>query len=276
MEIMPEEIRSMQNTQKLDLICDACGEKTYKRYDGGMILPRNCKCDRDRLVELKKEDEREKLLDQQRRLNKIRQYSMMDGQFEQCTFENFKVDEDNRKVYEFSKKYCEKWDDMYKNNIGIMFHGKQGIGKSFISFCIANELIRRYIPVVAISTIALLERIKQSYNRYGDEGELQIISQLKNASLLILDDIGAENNTPWVKEKLYEIIDSRDRQGKPLIITTNLTKEQLQNKLTGSDAVNRTYDRIVKMCQAIECVGVSKRTEESLRKAKVLREILAG
>lgn len=275
METINKAIQNMTNTAKLDLICEVCGEHKYTRYKN-FVIPTTCECDRKRIEEGKKRDEEDKKRQRQYRLDRLIENSMMDEQFKSCTFENYKVDKYNKKIYQLAKRYCEKWPEMLKNNIGLMFYGKQGIGKSYASFCIANYLLERFIPVVAVSSIALLERFKKNYNSYGNDGEYEILNQLKQADLLILDDLGAENDTNWVKEKLYEIIDTRDRQNKPLIITTNLTTQQLQEKLTGKDGVNRTYDRIVKMCQPIEVVGKSHRIEEAKRKNELLKELLQG
>lgn len=259
--------------QKLDLHCEKCGEPIYAQIND-LILPKNCKCRREYIKQCQEEEEQEKVREQQRRLDKIKEFSMMDEQFYSCTFENYKVDKDNEKLYKFALKYCDHWEQMLEENIGVMFLGSQGIGKSYTSFAIANRLMSQFVPVIAISTIGLLERIKMTYKKFGDEGETEILNQLSNAKLLILDDLGAENDTAWVKEKLYEIIDNRDRQGKPLIVTTNLTKDQLQSKLTGTDGVNRTYDRLIKMCQPIEVKGSSKRIEEAKRKEELLKKIL--
>jgi len=99
---------------------------------------------------------------------------------------------------------------------------------------------------------------------------------LKNASLLILDDLGAENSTDWAREKIYEIIDSRYRDKKPIIITTNLKLEQLMEKLAGGDRVYRTYDRIIEMCTPVEVKGKARRIETAKAKQKLLKELLGG
>lgn len=262
------------NIQKLALRCNECGESTYTEYEE-FIIPNPCACIRKINKEHQEREERYKIEEQQRRLDRIKQFSMMDNQFYNCTFENYKVDDDNRKIYNLAIKYCDNWEKMFTENIGLMFYGTQGIGKSYTSFAIANRLLSKLVPVIAISTIGLLERIKKTYNSYGTEGEIEILNQLSDAKLLILDDLGAENDTAWVKEKLYEIIDNRDRHGKPLIVTTNLTREQLQKKLTGSDGVNRTYDRLIKMCQPIEVKGRSKRIDTAAKKAEILKNILS-
>ncbi|HBG21970.1 MAG TPA: AAA family ATPase, partial [Peptococcaceae bacterium] len=185
------------------------------------------KCERELYERQQEEEERKQ---KQYRLNRLREYSMMDAQFESCTFDKFKVDDWNEKLFKMAMKYCENWPEMKKNNVGFLLYGTPGNGKTFIASCIANHLLTQMIPVIAISTIGILNRIKQTYNSFGKEGEAEILGTFKNASLLILDDLGAENNTEWSKEKIYEIIDSRYRQAMPMIITTNLTKEQLRDK----------------------------------------------
>jgi DNA replication protein DnaC len=257
----------------LALRCDRCQQPIYTEIEG-LILPKNCKCSQEELNKTKEQEQAEINKETQRKLDKLKKFSMMDDKFYDCTFENYEIDEDNKKLYKFALKYCNHWEEMYHENIGVMFLGSQGIGKSYTSFAIANRLLANMVPVIAISTIGLLDKIKTTYSKFGNEGESEILHQLSNAKLLILDDLGVENDTAWAKEKLYEIIDTRDRQGKPLIVTTNLTKEQLQNKLTGSDGVNRTYDRLIKMCQPIEVKGTSKRIDEAKRKEEVLRKIL--
>jgi len=78
-----------------------------------------------------------------------------------------------------------------------------------------------------------------------------------------------------VKEKLYEIIDSRYRDGKPMIVTTNLTLEQLKNKLTGEDGVTRTYDRLIEMCYPVLIQGESKRVRKAREKDNIIRDLLS-
>lgn len=254
--------------------CPICGESLYLEIEIlGTIkkVRRNCKCQRDEYIRQYTAQEN---AERQIRLDRLRQYSMMDNRFEQCRFENFQIDGNNEKLYRLAVNYCNKWQEMKQKNMGFLFYGPPGTGKSYLAFCIANRLLDALVPVIAISTIGLLNKIKQTYNSYGKEAEIEIINMLKNASLLVLDDIGAENDTPWVKEKLYEIIDSRYRDGKPLICTTNLTKEQLRDKLTGDDGVYRTYDRLIEMCYPIEITGPSRRIKTALDKAEIVKELL--
>lgn len=265
----------MQTCQVSDIeICKNCGEPkgmVVEILGKERVVPKLCRCEKEALeLERIADENREK----QKRLERLKKYSMMDDHFGGCTFENFNLDADNKRIYKIGTRYCEKWDEMKKKNVGLMLYGSPGTGKTFVSFAIANKLLEQMVPVIAISSIGLLNKIKDSYNSYGEEGQVEIIKTLSNASLLVIDDLGAENETPWVKSKLYEILDSRYRDGKPLIVTTNLTREQLKKKLTTDDGITRTYDRLVEMCVQIEVKGPSKRIDAAREKIQVINDLL--
>lgn len=234
-------------------------------------VPVMCKCESE---EYEKYKELQFKKERMTKLQKLKDHSLMDNKFRDCNLQNFEVDEFNKTYFNLAKNYIDNFQEIKDKNMGMLLYGDPGKGKTYIAFCIANELINQMTPVIAISSIGLLNKIKLTYKKYGNEGESEIINSLKNASLLILDDLGAESGTGWAKEKIYEVIDSRYRDGKPIIITTNLTTSQLKNRLASDDGVYRTYDRIVEMCTQIEVKGKSRRKEAGKSKQDELREIL--
>jgi len=201
----------------------------------------------------------------------------MDSRFEASTFENWSHRPDNQDDYILATKYSENWDTMYANNRGLLLYGKAGSGKTFLSFAIANALYRRGKAVMAISISRLLSVIRDSFDRHGDLGESDVLNTVRDASLLILDDIGVEYKTAWAYEKLYAIIDTRYRANKPVIITTNLSLDALRENLATIDLKTRTTDpservfsRISEMCAFHEVRGSSWRISKGIQNKTAL------
>jgi len=122
-----------------------------------------------------------------------------------------------------------------------------------------------------VSINSLLDRIKETYNKWGQEGEDTILKNLANADLLIIDDLGTEFKGEWSVSRVYSIIDSRYRNGLPLIITTNFTMQDLKARYG-----DRTHDRILEMCTPVHNDKASLRSEKQQEKSKLLRELLGG
>ena len=90
----------------------------------------------------------------------------------------------------------------------------------------------------------------------------------------ILDDFGMERGTEYRLEQVYNVIDSRYRSGKPLIVTTNLTLEELQNPEDTAHA--RIYDRITEMCTPVRITGENFRKARAREKMEHLKKLLNG
>lgn len=270
--MMKQEEQHCNEAGLKDEYCDKCNTRksvVVKLFGKKRKMPCLCKCEADKIREQERIEESKQ---KQMRLDKLKMNSLMDKKFEQCTFKNWQMDESNQKMYELGINYTKNWQQMKKDNIGFILYGGVGIGKTYLVSCIANRLLEQYIPVIIISSIALLGRYKKAY--MDKQAEVIITNNLQQADLLIVDDLGAENDTTWVKEKIYEIIDSRYRDSKPTIITTNLTLQQLQDKLTGEDGVTRTYDRLLEMCYPIRVQGKSRRINAYNNKEKIIKDFL--
>ena len=100
------------------------------------------------------------------------------------------------------------------------------------------------------------------------------IARLCSFPLLILDDFGMERGTEYGLEQVYNVIDSRYRSGKPLIVTTNLTLEELQNPEDTPHA--RIYDRLMEMCTPVRFTGENFRKATAQAKMERLKTLLNG
>ena len=130
---------------------------------------------------------------------------------------------------------------MRADNIGCLFWGGVGTGKSYLAGCIANALMEKEIPVHMTNFALILNDLAASF-----ENRNEYISRLCRYPLLILDDFGMERGTEYGLEQVFNVIDSRYRSGKPLIVTTNLTLDDLRNP--EDTAHSRIYDRLLSMC----------------------------
>lgn len=139
---------------------------------------------------------------------------------------------------------------MYQESQGIIFYGPVGTGKSFTAACIANNLLDNQTSVIMTSFVKILQNIQ-------NQDEAAYIAMLNTAKLLILDDLGTERNTDFALEKVYNIIDSRSRSTKPMILTTNLSLEDMMN--VQDIRYKRIYDRIFETCFPVEISGESFR-----------------
>ncbi|WP_246615174.1 hypothetical protein [Clostridium thailandense] len=71
-------------------------------------------------------------------------------------------------------------------------------------------MVQKLIPVICVGAIALTERISQSKRTFGDDGIFTVLNALENADLLIIDDLGAEEDNKWTRAMVYQIIEKRN------------------------------------------------------------------
>lgn len=260
------------------LICGKCGEPRQEFRDfpdptkeepGRQTIiktTRMCKCDRDRAEEEKRQKE---LQENMERVRTLKKYSLMDAKFQNATFNNFQVTKANQKNLKYCKRYATGFDEMMKKHQGLLLWGGVGTGKSYAAACIANYLLEHKISVVMTSFVKILELIQKD----RDE-ESNFISRLSNAKLVIFDDLGAERNTSYALEKVYNIIDSRYLSGLPMILTTNLTLQEMQEETDIQYA--RIYDRIFEVCYPMQFTGESFRRQAAFNKFSEMGKFFEG
>jgi len=192
-------------------------------------------------------------------------------------------------VVEAAKKYVQAVFTGSEES-GLYFCGKAGTGKTFLAAAIANYHIASYLimnsryreclfksyaegyphpspavisPVRFFNTADLLEPIRASYNVNNSvtfENMLDVdipedwVKECQKVHLLILDDFGSEKPTAWAQEKLFSIIEHRYVHRRPLIITSNLFPQEIEQTYD-----ERIADRIRAMCRVIILPGDSLR-----------------
>ena len=108
----------------------------------------------------------------------------------------------------------------------LILRGGYGCGKTHLAAAVANHRIAEGFPALFVNTPDLLDHLRSTFSPHSSHSYDQRFDQIRNAPLLVLDDLGAQNNTDWVIEKLYQIFNHRYTAKLPTIITTN---EPLEN-----------------------------------------------
>lgn len=246
--------------------CEVCGAQinmVINFLGKEKVVPIICDC---RKKEIKKQQllEEQKVLHQ--RIDLLISQGIMDKEFLKNNFEN--DNGSNIKIFNICKKYINKWEDMKKENIGIIFYGDVGCGKTFYASCIANELFKNGVSICITSFPKIIDKLMN----FTEESKM-LIEKVKTQSLLVIDDFGVERETEYVMEQMFKILDDRLRTGLPTIITTNLEIKQLEQPKTL--AQRRIYSRILEMCPIKILVdNENNRQEKSERKTNIARKIL--
>ena len=243
--------------------CKACHERKDGEIrsflDKNFIFKNNCKCDRERL-------EREKKREREQEIEQLKRHCFISMSQWAYTFDNYRGEKD--KSYIIARNFVKEYEQMKKENIGLLFCGTVGSGKTYLACSIANALIEEYMIRVKIRNFAQIINDLQKGGFDLDKNEY--IEALTNVSVLILDDLGIERDTSYAKEQVYNIVNSRYLKQKPTIFTTNLPYEKIQNSDDGVE-YERIYSRIIEMCIPVKVIGEDFRKrlqKEKLRKNK--------
>lgn len=228
-----------------------------------VTVPVMCKCEEERQEAQRKEEERIKFRQDCERLRR-------DGITDPSYLVNTFAQDDNRNpaVSDVCRKYVDHWEGMKADNIGILFYGGVGTGKSFLACCIANALIDRCVK----ASVTNFPRIMNRLQGFGEDKQ-GFLDKLNRYDCLVIDDLGVERDTSYSVEQIYNVVDARSRSGKPLIVTTNLSLDDLRNP--SSMGYARIYDRVLEMCPIkLKLSGDSRRTVNAAARRDRAKEIL--
>jgi DNA replication protein DnaC len=113
----------------------------------------------------------------------------------------------------------------------LFIQGGYGCGKTHLAAAIANALLSAGTPVVFVNVPDLLDYLRGAYSPHAEETYDQRFNEVRDAPVLILDDLGTQNTTPWAEEKLYQILNARYINKRPTVITSNLDLDDLDPRL---------------------------------------------
>ena len=227
----------------------------------GRLFPRPCRCKQE---QLDREAAEQEACRHRQAVADLKHRGLTDPAMQEWTFAN-----DNGKCQQMKHAhfYVEHWEIMRTENIGYLLWGGVGTGKSYFAGCIANALMEQEVAVRMTNFALILNDLTASF-----EGRNEYIARLCRAPLLILDDFGIERGTEYGLEQVYNVIDSRYRSRKPLIVTTNIPLQDLQHPQDTAHA--RIYDRLLEMCAPIRFSGENFRKTTAQDKLVRLKNLM--
>lgn len=256
--------------EKENKVCKGCGSE-YEAHIGH-IMDTTIRLDQGYCPEcrrkLAKEEEKREADNRLQELSSIREGWRVECglpmRFRNCRFDNFdmKVDRSIKQVYKECVEFSEKFsfhNPQISKSLFFYSSGVWGLGKTFLSCAVANAILDKwndevsYCPVLFTSEPSLFLRIRSTFNRQTSERpqetEQDIYNKLTKVPLLILDDVGKEEvaDARFVQRVLFAVIDGRYQNMLPIILTANLTPDELDAHLGGSRGNSASMDRLLEM-----------------------------
>jgi len=233
-----------QTTGQIDPIVSALKENVCpKCQDRGIILQGDtavpCSC-----------------MEQKRIDNRFRT-ARLSRELLSCRFEKFQLDyykspsdrehkENAKKALNAAQYFAEKV-QTDPHEVGLLFSGPVGSGKTYLAACVANLLLEKQCNLLFLIVPDLLDDLRATYSSKNEASESDLLDVARTVPILVLDDLGAHNYTEWSRNRIYTILNYRMNEQLPTIITTNLNFDEIEQHLG-----ERTCSRLLQMCRVFK------------------------
>lgn len=173
----------------------------------------------------------------------------------------------DEKSMQIIRNYADNFRKFYDKGAGLLLYGDVGVGKSFAAACVVNALLDSGISCLMTDFSTIINELTGKF-----EGKQKYINHLISHELLVIDDLGVQRDTAYANEIVTNVVNARMMSKKPLIVTTNLTTEELLN----AKDINykRTLSRLFKCCIPIDFQGTDRRMADNASGDSELRGLL--
>ena len=255
------------NEQDGLIYCSKCHTPRQYRFTwlGQIRTPRMmCRCQTEEADRKREEQAKRDFMD---KVSRMKAAGLQDRSLREFTFANDRgINPEISRAHE----YVNHWPEMKEKNMGLLLWGDVGTGKSFFAGCIANALIEQGVPVLMTNFARILNTLTGMTGMERNE----FVDSLSRYPLLILDDLGMERSSEFALEQVFHVIDSRYRSKLPMIVTTNLTLDEIKHP--ADLAHERIYDRVMERCVPVKINRQNIRTLNAAEQMKEARKLLAS
>ena len=192
-------------------------------------------------------------------INSIYKDNYIGRKFQEMNFENFNINSNNEIAVKIAKDYTNKCINKRQSE-GLIIMGESGLGKTHLAASIANRLIENDKIVLMGRLTSLLDMIKETFND-NTKSENELMELYSNIDMMIIDDLGTEKISQWALEKLYTIIENRNENKLPIIITTRFDKQRLIERFSTSQdqqLVDAIISKLYQMCYGVTLKSMKK------------------
>lgn len=245
------------------LFCGKC--RTKKQTDVQFFgrVPCLCECG---LLDRNRQEQERRAQNLSVWLERARKECFTDARLVNWNFAN--DNGDNAELTAKMQRYVDNFADMLAEGQGLLLWGTVGTGKTFAACEVANALLEKGYSALVTNFTEVINELQNSHDRQ------EYLEELNRHKLLVIDDLGAEWGSEYAKSQVYNLIDMRYRCGLPMVITTNLSLEQIKSAREFSD--KRIFDRVLERCYPIEVVGASNRRKNIISNYQRMKKLIEG
>lgn len=199
--------------------------------------------------------------DLQKRIDKQFKTAQIPNIYAGKTFDDYIVTKENENAVKWAKYILDNPKSLY-------LYGAPGAGKTFLAAIIAQEYLKRGKAVIFSDVPSILNQLRKTFYKKSEDSVADLLETLEKAEVLVLDDIGTEGATKWAVQQVYLMIDSRYRNEKLTILTSNYNldemAERLNNVTDGPPDImgRRIASRLVQMCARVNFGNVDWRNKK--------------